>query len=319
MRKPRVVVSRCLGFDNCRYNGQSLPNDFIEILKDYVEFVTVCPEVEIGLGTPRDPVRAALVKDEKILYQPASEKQFTREINEWCENFYNENSEVDGFILKNRSPSCGTGDVKVYTGLSKSAKPIKGSGLFGGFVLDNFSMYPVEDEGRLTNFEIRDHFLIKLYSLTKFKEIKKTGSMKELIKFHTDNKLLFMSYNQTGLKKLGQILANHENKSKKEVFDLYEENFLNVFSKKAKTTSVINVLYHAFGGVSDNLNKGEKKFFIDSVEEYRDERIPLSTVTYLIHSLAIRFGNEYLISQSLLNPYPKDLMSTSDSGKKIRR
>lgn len=319
MRKPRIIVSRCLGFDNCRYNGQTMPNDFVEHLKDYVEFITVCPEVEIGLGIPRDPVRVAEVKGEKLLYQPATEKEFTSDINKWCEDFYNNNEDIDGFILKNRSPTCGIGDVKVYQGLSKSAKASKGNGFFGDYIIKNYENFPVEDEGRLTNFEIRDHFLIKLYSFTEFKQIRKNFRLRDLVKFHTENKLLFMSYNQQGLKRLGQILANHENREKSEVFEKYQTEFLGIFSKKPKTTAIINVLFHAFGGISKNLTKDEKDFLLNTIEEYRDERIPLSTVTYLLHSLAIRFENEYLISQSLLRPYPKDLMSTLDSSKKVRR
>jgi uncharacterized protein YbgA (DUF1722 family)/uncharacterized protein YbbK (DUF523 family) len=319
MLKPKIVVSRCLGFDNCRYNGQSVPSEIVELLKNYVEFVTVCPEVEIGLGVPRDPVRAAESEGKKVLFQPASQKDFTQEITSWNSEFLKKYEDIDGFILKNRSPSCGIGDVKVYKGLSNSAGAYKGSGLFGGFVLENFGGYPVEDEGRLLNYDIRDHFLVKLYAFTKFKNLKKNIKINDLNKFHSENKLVFMAYNQSRLKNLGRILANHEKKTEKEVFDLYEKEFFTIFDKPAKPGAFINVLQHAFGGLSENLTSAEKKFFLNSLEEYRDERIPLSTVTYLIHSLAVRFNNTYLINQTLLNPYPSDLLKTSDSGKKVRR
>lgn len=320
MSKPKIVVSKCIGFENCRYNGQSVPSDFVEILKNHVEYICVCPEVEIGLGIPRDPVRVAEVDGKKLLYQPATEKDLTAEINGWNEKFFKEYGyDIDGFILKNRSPSCGIGDVKVYTGLSKSARAVKGSGFFGGFVNEKYPFYPIEDEGRLTNFEIRDHFLVKLFIFSKFKNVKKTQNIGKLIQFHSENKLLLMAYNQEKLKKLGQILANHERNNTKDVFEMYEELFFQAFEKRAKASAFINVLQHAFGGLSENLSKEEKVFFLNSLEEYRDERIPLSTVTYLIHSMAVRFKNEYLLSQSLLNPYPYDLLKTSDSGKKIRR
>lgn len=319
MIKPQIIVSRCLGFEKCRYNGETIGSDIVETLKKYVEFITVCPEVEIGLGIPRDPVRVAETKGEKHLIQPATEKDFTKEINLWNKNFFEKYKDADGFILKNRSPTCGIKDVKIYKGLSKTSSAYKGSGFFGGFVLEKFPFHPVEDEGRLLNYEIRDHFLVKLFTFTKFKEMKKKNSVNELNKFHSDNKLLFMAYNQAGLRRLGKILASYNKSNKDYVFEEYEKEFLKIFTKNAGTGSFINVLQHAFGGMSDNLLPNEKNFFINSLEEYRDERIPLSTVTYLVHSMAVRFDNKYLINQTLLNPYPQDLIKVSDSGKKLRR
>ncbi|MHC4714905.1 MAG: 2-thiouracil desulfurase family protein, partial [Planctomycetota bacterium] len=57
--KPRLVVSKCLGFARCRYNGQTVPSAIISRLTRHVEFIPVCPEVEIGLGVPREPIRIA--------------------------------------------------------------------------------------------------------------------------------------------------------------------------------------------------------------------------------------------------------------------
>lgn len=319
MIKPKIIVSRCLGFEKCRYNGETISSEIVEMLKKHAEFITVCPEVEIGLGVPREPVRVAESSGEKYLVQPATDKNFTNEINDWNKNFLLKFKDVDGFILKNRSPTCGIGDVKIYKGLSKTSSAYKGDGFFGGFVLDKFPFHPVEDEGRLLNYEIRDHFLVKLFCFTKFKEIKKQYSINALNKFHSENKLLFMAYNQSGLRRLGKILASFDKSNKENIFNEYENEFLKIFSKKAGPGALINVLLHAFGGMSANLSADEKKFFLNSLEEYRDERIPLSTVTYLIHSMAVRFKNNYLINQTLLDPYPQDLIKTSDSGRKLRR
>ncbi|MDY0362055.1 MAG: DUF523 and DUF1722 domain-containing protein [Desulforegulaceae bacterium] len=319
MIKPKIVVSRCLGFEKCRYNGETLISEIIENLKNYVEFITVCPEVEIGLGVPREPVRVAESGGAKHLIQPATGNDYTNQISKWNKEFFEQHKHIDGFILKNRSPTCGIGDVKIYKGLSKTSSAYKGSGFFGEFVLEKFPFHPIEDEGRLLNYEIRDHFLVKLFAFTKFKQVKANKIINELNKFHSENKLLFMAYNQAGLKRLGNILASYNKSSKETVFQEYENEFLKIFMKKAGPGNFINVLQHAFGGMSDNLNAGEKNFFINSLEEYRDERIPLSTVTYLIHSMAVRFNNGYLINQTLLNPYPPDLIKILDSGKKLRR
>jgi len=319
MIKPRIIVSRCLGFEKCRYNGETISSEIVDALKNHVEFITVCPEFEIGLGVPREPVRVAESQGVKHLIQPATDNDYTKEINDWNKNFFQKYKDIDGFILKNRSPTCGIGDVKIYKGLSKTSSAYKGSGFFGEFVLEKFPFHPIEDEGRLLNYEIRDPFLVKLFAFTKFRQLKQNSTINELNKFHSENKLLFMAYNQAGLKRLGKIIAAYSKSNKETVFEEYENEFVKIFMKRAGAGNFINVLQHAFGGMSDKLSAGEKKFFLNSLEEYRDERIPLTTVSYLIHSMAVRFDNDYLINQTILNPYPSDLIKTSDSGKKLRR
>ena len=109
--KPTVVVSRCLGFAKCRYNGDIIRDKFVDKLKDYVNFITPCPEVEIGLGIPRKPIRLVMEDDKLDLYQPSTGKICTKEMEEYSLNFLDSLGEVHGFILKGRSPSCGTKDV----------------------------------------------------------------------------------------------------------------------------------------------------------------------------------------------------------------
>ena len=100
--RPRVVISKCLGFDHCRYNGEIIPDNFIEKLRNYVDFITVCPEVEIGLGTPRSPIRIVETSGERTLFQPESGKYFTKEMEAFSNSYLSSLTEIDGFILKNR-------------------------------------------------------------------------------------------------------------------------------------------------------------------------------------------------------------------------
>lgn len=123
---PKVVVSKCLGFDSCRYNGQKIFDPVVQLLSGYVEFITACPEVEIGLGVPRNPVRLVRENGKTILFQPAGGKEVTREMETYTEKLFSELGPVDGFLLKSRSPSCGPWQVKVYN--SKSAQSSQGKG-----------------------------------------------------------------------------------------------------------------------------------------------------------------------------------------------
>ncbi len=313
--KPKVIVSKCLGFDHCRYNGDTINDRFIHKLKDYVDFVPVCPEVEIGLGIPRSPIRIAEVKGDFFLYQPATEKIVTDDMKTFVNTFLNSQENIDGFILKNRSPSCGLSDVKIYQGLDKSASSKRGQGFFGSEVGQRFPFTAIEDEGRLKNFELREHFLIKLFTMARFREARVIGTMNELVQFQAHHKLLLMAYNEPHFRNCGRIVANHEKLSPEEVYQRYQVELAEVLRRKPRYTSIINMLYHAMGFVSDGLTRDEKTFLMNTIEEYRDERIPLSAVLHLIQAHAIRFNNTYVTEQVFMNPYPRELVEITDSGK----
>jgi len=313
--KPKVVVSKCLGFKKCRYNGQTIPDEFVEKLGEYVDYITVCPEEDIGLETPRDPIRIGTKNDELHMVQPASKNDITERMQNFVKNFFIDLEEVEGFIMKNRSPSCGISDVKIYHHLDEPTGSVRGKGFFGGKIRDYFSDAAIEDEGRLRNFSIREHFLTKLFTLARFRKIRKDNKIKNLVSFQAKHKYLFLAYNETAMRECGKIVANHDQKKPETVFEKYKEKLQEIFAKQAKYTSIINTLLHAFGGVSDKLSKDEKKFFLNSIEEYRDERIPLSVLIQLLKSYAIRFDNDYLKNQVFLEPYPKNLLEITDSGK----
>jgi uncharacterized protein YbgA (DUF1722 family)/uncharacterized protein YbbK (DUF523 family) len=313
--KPKVVVSKCIEFENCRYNGLAISSDVVRRLKDHVTFHPVCPEVEIGLGIPRDPLRLVTVKEKLRLIQPASEADVTQKMEDFTGRFLHSIEEVHGFILKSRSPSCGIKDVKVYSGMGKGVSASKGRGYFGNAVLERFPHLAIEDEGRLTNFKIREHFLTRLFALASFREMKRKKSMREVVRFQAENKLLLMAYNQSELRVLGRIVANHEKRSTDEVLENYEDHVFSALARPPRDTSNINVLMHALGHFSEGLSSREKSFFLNSIEEYRDERIPLSVPLNTLKSWAVRFEDDYLMKQTFVEPYPFELVEITDSGK----
>ena len=314
--RPIILISKCLEHDACRYNGEMIHHGFINRLKSFVTFKPVCPEMEIGLGVPRDPVRIVVMNDRMELLQPLTDTWFTREMESFCESCLSSLVDVDGFILKNRSPSCGFADVKQFQGTSKSAGSRKGAGFFGGEVLKRFPGYPVEDEGRLNNFFLREHFLTALFAMARFREMRRKQEISDLLQFHQDHKLLFMAYNQNRAKKLGQICGNQKQLGLDQVFESYLDEMKQLFAKPPHFGSMINALMHAFGGISKGLSADERQYFLQAIEEYRDERIPVSSLIYLLRSWAIRFQKDYLRDQVLLDPYPSDLIDLTNTGKK---
>ncbi len=313
--RPRVFSSKCLGFAACRWNGVTIPDKFIDSLKPYVDFVTTCPEADIGLGIPRDPIRIVSIKGELRLMQPATGRDVSKEMKKFTDEFLGSIGEIDGFILKDRSPSCGVSGVKIYPKLEQSAATSRGSGFFGLAVSERFSHLPIETEARLTNFTIREHFLARLFTIASFRSIKDKKEMKSLIRFHADNKFLLMSYNQKELSVMGRIVANHEKKSLAEVFRAYEESLYRALGRAARYTSNMNILLHALGYFKDKLSSSEKKFFLDTTEGYKTGKIPLSVPCNLLKSYIVRFDEKYLAAQTFFEPYPFELVEITDSGK----
>jgi uncharacterized protein YbgA (DUF1722 family) len=295
--KPRIVISKCIEFDHCRYNGQTISSDQVKELRSFIEFIPICPEVEIGLGIPRDPIRIIFQNDQRKLVQPATKKDVTKPMNDFIQTFFNSLENVDGFILKSRS----------------KVPPIKQSaGFFGEAVINKFSFLAIEDEGRLRNHTIREHFLRKIFAFASFRAIKQTQDINELINFHTTNKLLLMAYNQKKLKMLGQIIAKYNKKSKSDTYKNYEAHLQKVFYHPPQCTRNINVLMHSFGFVSSSLSKNEKEFFLTNIDQYRNGQASLASLTSIMKSWIIRFNHDYLLQQTFFQPYPEELVHAAN-------
>jgi len=314
--RPRVIVSRCIEFDRCRWNGLMITSEIVKKLKEFVDFETVCPEVGIGLGVPRKPIRLVGSEKKLRLVQPDTGKDLTADMTRFSSVFLEAVGAIDGFILKDRSPTCGNKDVKIYPKEGKVA-PVttKGSGIFGGKAAETFPRLAIETEGRLNNFRIREHFLTKLFLLARFRTVKESDEMGGLVAFHTENKLLLMAYNQAVLRELGRIVANPEHREPSKIIGDYETLLARAFARASRHTSNINVLMHALGYFKEGLNTGEKSFFLDTLERYRDSKVPLSVCIEIIRSWVVRFQEPYLSRQTYFSPYPEALVAITDSGK----
>jgi uncharacterized protein YbgA (DUF1722 family)/uncharacterized protein YbbK (DUF523 family) len=313
--KPKIVVSKCIEFASCRWNGLTISSEVVKKLKPFVDFQPVCAEVEIELGIPRKPLRLVKSNDDIHMMQSETEADVTDRMEKFASSFVDSLDEVDGFILKGRSPSCGMKDVKLYPSLGKVAA-LKGktSGLFAREIMRQYPHLALEDEGRLTNFTIREHFLTRIFALARLRKLMKDPTMHSLVDFQARNKFLLLSYNQSRMRILGKVVANHEKKPMQEVVSEYTKHFIDAFAKQPRYTTNVNVLTHALGYFSDSLSKGEKAFFMEALDKYQDKKMPLSVPLNIIKSFIVRFGNEYLADQTYFNPYPEELMDIKDSG-----
>ncbi len=305
--KPIVVVSKCLEFEACRYNGERISSSFIERLEPHVRFRPVCPEVEIDLGTPRDPIRIYLQDEKKALYQSSTQRHLTRKMNAFSGRFLASLEEVDGFILKAKSPSCAITDAKIFPAPTSADHIAMGAGLFAGAALEKFAARAFVDETGLNEPEVRAGFLTKIFALAGFRESGKSGRTARLVRYQAENKLLFLTYHQETMREMGRIAANHEKRAFGEVVSAYESALLRLLAHTPARASWVNALTHAMGHFSEKTSREEKSRFLATLEEYREGRIPLSEPLETLREWTARLGSEYLETQTLFEPYPRVL------------
>lgn len=302
--RPIVVVSRCLELEPCRYDEQVIPFDFLKRLEPHVTLVPVCPEVAIGLGVPREPIRIVSQSGERRLIQGATGRDLTARMIDFAERFLASLDDVDGFILKSRSPSCGIKTVKLYPDVDAVAPIGRTNGFFADQVMERFPGWAVEDEERLTNAAVREHFLTKLFTLAGFRAAKRSRSMDALVRFHTANKLLLMAYHQTESRILGRLVADRENQRVEELVRDYEQHLQSALARPARASSNVNVLMHGLGYFSECLTAREKRDFLRLLEAYRMKKAPLSAVLSIVKGWIGKFENGYLSEQTIFEPYP---------------
>lgn len=312
---PIVVISRCLGFEACRWDGGIISDEFAEALKPHLDCRPVCPEKEIGLGVPRDPIRIERERGALRLVQPAAGRDVTAEMLGFCAFFLGSLGEVDGFLLKSRSPSCGTADVKVFPGDGRPDPAATGAGFFAGAAVSRHPRLAVESEEGLRDVRIRERFLTRLFSSARFRAVSKGGSMSDLADFHARNRYLIMSCSRAELKRMDAIVANRDRRPPSEVMPLYGERLSLALSRPPRSASNIAVLMRALDHLSRHLTPREKSRFLADLERYRDGAIPLSAALSAVNAWIVRFDQVHLGRQTFFRPYPRELTPRGGSGK----
>lgn len=308
MRKPKIVVSECLYGTKCRYDSQGYNGKVIQSLKDYVDIQTVCPELAIGLSIPREPIRIEMNKEneEYRLVDYNSKNDYTNQMTEFSEEFINGLDDIDGFILKSRSLTCGLKDAKVYYRGNKCSIRSNENGFFSQKIIDKYDYLPIENEGRLKNYNIRDNFFTRIFFINNLK------NNKNIIEFHKNNLLLLKSYDEESTNEVSDIL--NENRMEDQVHQ-YKEKVLNIVSNQRKKENKLSIIIKVFEKYKNMLNEEEINMFNGLIESYENQRIPFSTLEVVIKMYATRFKDKDILNQTFFYPYPENLINITDSGK----
>lgn len=307
--RPRLLISRCITFDRCRWNGAVIASPHVDKLKTYADFVTVCPEAAIGLGIPRKPVRLITTKRGTRMIQFETGYDATDGMEAFSASFIDTLGPVDGILLKERSPSCGIANVKLHSGGEKeTVVSRRGTGLFAARLKDRCGMLPVSSEGRLNDFFLREHFYTQIWTLARFRAVGENPAIGRIVDFHASHKLLLMSCHQTIMRRMGRIVANHDGRESGEVCRVYFDLLCRALARPPRRNSPVNVLMHALGYFSEKLTAGEKRHLLTLLERYREGMAPLAACNAVVRSWIVRFDERYLASQFFFRPYPEPLV-----------
>jgi uncharacterized protein YbbK (DUF523 family)/uncharacterized protein YbgA (DUF1722 family) len=314
--KPRILISKCIEHGMCRYDGSTIKSNFVKLLKDYVTFVCICPEMAIGLPAPREALR--LVKEDRLrLKTSLSGQDYTESMTTFSNRYLSELSDIQGVVLKSKSPSCGFKEVKVYPAIGKvPCLDQKTSGLFGGLLLEKYPELAIEDEGRLRNYAIRHHFLTRIFVAKEFDSIKKMTKINDLIQFQSRHKYLLMAYNQQLQKKMGHLIATND--KLESTLQAYETLLYQALSQPVSQGRNINMMMHIFGYYSKQLSNEEKDYFFRQLKLYKTHKLPVQAIMQVLYVWVIRFNMDYLKKQSIFQPYPNDILDLLDSGKGVK-
>src|SRR5215212_6680165 len=300
----RIGVSACLLGEEVRYNGGHKRDPFLtDMLGQYVEWVPVCPEVEIGLGTPRPAMRLVRIGGDTRMVTPETGADHTEAMRVYSERRVGElfGERLAGYILKKDSPSCGMERVKLYP--PEGGAPVKEArGLFADILLRRWPDLPVEEEGRLHDPLLRENFVTRIFVRDRWMQFEEEGwTRASLMRFHERHKFLLMARNQAGMRRLGRLLGESGKKDDAhELAQTYLAGMTEVMRRPATRRGHTNVLYHLAGFVTDRIDDGDRRELIESIDRYRAGQLPLIVPVTLIRHHTRRLEVDYLRDQVYL-------------------
>ena len=305
----KVGISACLLGENVRWNGgHKLDRYLTHTLGQFVDYVPVCPEVECGLGIPRETLRLVGDPENPRLLTTKTKIDHTDRMRQWAKTRVEALSKENlcGFIFKSDSPSSGMIRVKVYN--EKGMPEKKGVGMFARAFMEHFSLIPAEDDGRLHDPNIRENFIEQIFALERWRAVlaAKTN-MRNLVDFHTRNKLLVLSHSPQHSRLMGKLVADGKQQPIQTLYKDYELMLVEALKLKSTVKKNLNVLQHLMGYFKQNLSADEKQELMEVFEQYRQEYVPLIVPITLVNHYVRKYDQPYLKLQTYLNPHPIEL------------
>ena len=312
-RRIRIGVSSCLLGEQVRYDGGHKRDPFLaDVLAPYVEWVPVCPEVELGLGVPRETIQLVRRGHEIHLITSENQRDLTTSMRAWAHRKVAGLSKerLSGFVLKSKSPSCGLKGVPVYHQANRPAR--NGRGLFAQALTEQLRNLPIEEESSLDRPDRRQNFIERAFAYRRLRSLfDRRWRIRDAIDFHSSHKLLLMAHSTQGCRDLSRLVARIKELPRKDFRASYEALFMRTMAVRTTKAKHANVLHHAIGRLRRHLDQGSRTRLVGLIDEYRQGLTPLAVPLAAIHEYSERYAIEYLESQVYLKPHPKEMMLRS--------
>ncbi|MFB3817884.1 MAG: YbgA family protein [Candidatus Methylomirabilales bacterium] len=306
----RVGISSCLLGNEVRYDGGHKRDRYLtDTLGRFFEWVPVCPELELGLGTPRGTLRLVGNPQAPRLVFARTQEDITGRMRAWSEARVArlERLHLCGYILKSDSPSCGMERVRVYGGSGRPAKT--GTGIFARVLLEGHPMLPVEEEGRLHDLGLRENFVERVFCYRRWRSLVADGRTRGTLRaFHAAHRLLLMAHSSKHLAELDRLVAGARASGRAELEAAYGQRFMAALRIPATTRRHLAVLQHVLGCVRRDLDAGDRAEALAVLADYARGLLPLIVPLTLLHHHLRRRPVPQLAGQVYLNPHPRELM-----------
>jgi uncharacterized protein YbgA (DUF1722 family)/uncharacterized protein YbbK (DUF523 family) len=307
----RLGVSTCLLGEQVRYDsGHKLDRFLVETLGRFVDWVPVCPEVEMGLSIPRESMRLVGDPESPRLVTRNSGQDFTERMQNWARERLEQLAAptLHGFVFKKDSPSSGLFRVRVYDDHGMPRRV--GTGIFPREVMERLPLLPLEEEGRLHDMRLRENFIERVFVYTRWtRMLEGNPTPGGLVQFHTAHKLTLMAHSPRHYRAMGRLVAQAGSSSWAEVVESYGRLLTEGLQVLGTPGKHVNALQHLMGFLKDSLAREDKAELLGLIEEYRRGLVPLIVpLTLLRHHLARHTVPDWVHQQVYLHPYPKELM-----------
>jgi uncharacterized protein YbgA (DUF1722 family)/uncharacterized protein YbbK (DUF523 family) len=307
----RLGVSSCLLGRKVRYDGQHKRSAFlVDVLGAFVEWVPVCPELEVGMGVPREPIRLVGTAAAPRLVAERSGIDHTEAMLRFAERRVRELETLglDGWVTKKDSPSCGLERVRVHA--ARGGPPRRdGVGMFARALTARLPLLPVEEEGRLNDPMLRESFVERVFGYARWKAAVRHGMRRgDLVALHTAHKLALMAHSPAAYRALGAIVGGLSKGSPARAVEAYGRGFMEALRVPATRGRHANVLQHMLGYFREALSAEDRIELADAVTDYARGHVPLVVPLTLFRHHVRTCGIAWLAAQTYLDPDPKELM-----------
>jgi uncharacterized protein YbgA (DUF1722 family)/uncharacterized protein YbbK (DUF523 family) len=298
--RPRVGVSSCLLGEPVRFNGGHSRCRFLtDELGPYVDWVPYCPEMEIGLGTPRETLR--LTADARLVSRSGGADHTAAMAGLPLP------AGLDGYVFKAKSPSCGIHGIPRY-GASGQPADHRGRGVFARRMIARFPLLPAEDEGRLNDAVLREEFTERVFAFARLRDL--FGALwepRDLVSFHARHKLQLLAHDPGRYRLAGRVVAAAGSAPREVTETAYRDVFQAAMTTRASRGRNANALHHAFSRLSRELGDRRRADLVTRIESYRRGTDPLSVPIAILAHYASDGGLPWLAEQTYLAPFPDEL------------